>query len=62
MKSTRRNFIQSLGVGVAGLGISNTAMANTQTPPHLPESTNDDDQILLVGDNIAVANTESCSL
>ena len=58
MKSTRRNFIQKLGVGVAGLGISNSAMASTTLPSELPELGNNDDQILLVGDNIAVANTE----
>lgn len=57
MASTRRNFIQSLGVGVAGLSISNTAIANTTTSPNLKKATNDD-QILLIGDNIAVANTE----
>jgi para-nitrobenzyl esterase len=60
MKSTRRNFIQSLGVGVAGLGISNNAVANTVTTAALPnpKKANNDDQVLLVGDNIAVANTE----
>lgn len=57
MASTRRNFIQSLGIGVAGLSISNTAIANTTTSPNLKKATNDD-QILLIGDNIAVANTE----
>ena len=60
MTSTRRNFIQSLGVGVAGLGVSNSAMANTVSTAALPnpKKANNDDQMLLVGDNIAVANTE----
>jgi para-nitrobenzyl esterase len=60
MQSTRRNFIQSLGVGVAGLGVSNTAVANTVSTAAMPnpKKANNDDQVLLVGDNIAVANTE----
>jgi para-nitrobenzyl esterase len=60
MQSTRRNFIQSLGVGVAGLGVSNTAVANTVSAAAMPtpKKANNDDQVLLVGDNIAVANTE----
>lgn len=58
MASTRRNFIQSLGVGVAGLSVSNTAMANSVTPTQSTKNAGNDDQILLVGDNIAVANTE----
>ncbi len=54
MKATRRNFIQSLGVSVAGLGISQQA---TATPPNSSKPSGDD-QVLFVGDNIAVANTE----
>lgn len=52
MKSSRRNFIQSLGLGAATLSVgasplsASAALAST------------DDQILFVGDNIAVANTE----
>ena len=57
MASTRRNFIQSLGVGVAGLGVSTSTMANTITSADPKKATNED-QILFVGDNIAVANTE----
>jgi para-nitrobenzyl esterase len=56
MKPTRRNFIQSLGVGVAGLGISQQAVANaSETKSAKPAA---DDQVLFVGDNIAIANTE----
>ncbi len=58
MKATRRNFIQSLGVGVAGLSLPNTAKANTMLPNESPKKSDNDDQILFVGDNIAVANTE----
>lgn len=57
MKSSRRNFIQSLGVGAAGIGVSNAVAANPLTHPATAKPA-DDDQILFVGDNIAVANTE----
>lgn len=57
MGSTRRNFIHSLGIGVAGLGVSNTAMANAFEIEKPSKKTNGD-QILFVGDAIAVANTE----
>jgi para-nitrobenzyl esterase len=51
MKSNRRNFIQSLGLGAASLSVGK----------QLPTSTvaaNSDDQVLFVGDQIAVAQTE----
>ena len=57
MKSSRRNFIQSLGVGAAGIGVSNAVAANPLTHSATAKLA-DDDQILFVGDNIAVANTE----
>jgi len=57
MKSSRRNFIQSLGVGAAGIGVSNAVAANPLTHPATAKPA-DDDQILFVGDNIAVASTE----
>ena len=57
MKPSRRNFLQSLGVGVASLGI---AHPSTAAGPHLPKPAKPagDEQILFVGDTIAVANTE----
>ena len=51
MKSNRRNFIQSLGLGAASLGVG-------QHVNQASSSANADDQILFVGDEIAVANTE----
>ena len=57
MKSSRRNFIQSLGVGAAGIGVSNAVAANPLTHSATAKPA-DDDQILFVGDNIAVASTE----
>ena len=54
MKATRRNFIQTLGVGAIGLTVPNTSFGNTQ-----PNDLNiDEDQLLHIGDNIAIAQTE----
>ena len=58
MKPSRRNFIQSLGVGVTALGVSRQATAAGSHPPKAVKPTPGDDQLLYVGDNIAVANTE----
>ena len=55
MKSSRRNFIQSLGV--IGVGASLPANATVNQLPK-PLKSNTDDQMLFVGDNIAIANTE----
>ena len=54
MKATRRNFIQTLGLGAMGLTVPNTSFGNTQ-----PNDLNiDEDQLLHIGDNIAIAQTE----
>jgi para-nitrobenzyl esterase len=52
MKSNRRNFIQSLGLGAATLSVGSSPLNS----PTVAAST--DDQLLFVGDNIAVATTE----
>ena len=52
MKSNRRNFIQSLGLGAATLSVGSSPLNES------PAAGSTDDQILFVGDNIAVANTE----
>ncbi|MFN8356893.1 MAG: carboxylesterase family protein [Spirosomataceae bacterium] len=52
MKSNRRNFIQSIGLGAAGVGLTNALPTAAEAKP-----AKDDEQILFVGDNIAVANT-----
>lgn len=52
MKSNRRNFIQSLGLGAATLSVGSSPLNS----PTVAASA--DDQLLFVGDNIAVANTE----
>ncbi len=53
MKSNRRNFIQSLGLGAATLSVGSNPLNPGQTAP-----VDSDDQLLFVGDNIAVANTQ----
>jgi para-nitrobenzyl esterase len=53
MKSNRRNFIQSLGLGAATLSVGANPLNSGQTA-----TVNPDDQLLFVGDNIAVANTQ----
>jgi para-nitrobenzyl esterase len=57
MKATRRNFIHSLGVSVAGLSVVQPISANNLNNPK-PSKIIADDQLLHVGDNIAIANTE----
>jgi para-nitrobenzyl esterase len=52
MKSNRRNFIQSLGLGAATLSVGSSPL---NSPVAAASS---DDQLLFVGDNIAVADTE----
>ncbi|MEY3322667.1 MAG: hypothetical protein RLZZ417_2250 [Bacteroidota bacterium] len=54
MKSTRRNFIQSMGVGAIGLSLPNVSFGKNKTNELIAE----EDQILHIGDNIAVAQTE----
>jgi para-nitrobenzyl esterase len=53
MKSNRRNFIQSLGLGAATLSVGSNPLNPGQTAP-----VDSDDQLLFVGDNIAVADTQ----
>lgn len=53
MKSNRRNFIQSLGLGAATLSVGSNPLN-----PGQPISVDSDNQLLFVGDNIAVANTQ----
>ncbi len=55
MKTNRRNFFQTLGAGAAGLGL--TSMPFISNAANSPKSDNDDQQ-LLVGDNIAIAETK----
>ena len=54
MKATRRNFIQTLGVGAIGLTVPKTSLGNPQSH----DLNIDEDQLLHIGDNIAIAQTE----
>ncbi len=58
MTASRRNFIQSLGFTVAGLGVSGHTEANILDKPKKVAKLLAEDQLLYVGDNIAIANTE----
>lgn len=55
MKTNRRNFFQTLGVGAAGLGLSSLPFISNAAPS---EKGDKDDQQLLIGDNIAIAETK----
>ena len=55
MKSNRRNFIQTLGLGTAGLGVS--AIPHSSEAHGFDRKEQEDEQVLFVGDNIAVATT-----
>jgi para-nitrobenzyl esterase len=55
MKSNRRNFIQKLGLSTAGLGLGTTLSSEAKG---VKPKDKEDEQVLFVGDNIAVANTQ----
>jgi para-nitrobenzyl esterase len=57
MESTRREFFETLGAGVAGLGIGTTAMSSASWAPQRATKGETDGAVLLVGDNIALADT-----
>jgi para-nitrobenzyl esterase len=55
MKTNRRNFFQTLGVGAAGLGLSSVPFISSASTSSKDDK---DDQQLLIGDNIAIAETK----
>ncbi|WP_319481459.1 carboxylesterase family protein [uncultured Draconibacterium sp.] len=57
MKTNRRNFFQTLGAGTAGIGISSAFPKSAMSTPS-GQAIEDDEQVLFVGDNIALADTE----
>lgn len=57
MKTNRRKFIQNIGLSTAALGVG--AAASAATAGTSKETPDKDGQILMVGDNIAVASTTS---
>lgn len=56
MKSNRRKFFQTVGVGAAGLTIGPAALSMASCNPASREE--EDSQILFIGDNIALADTQ----
>ncbi len=55
MKSNRRNFIRTMGAGATGLALGSTATSCSASESAKEE---DDRQILFIGDNIAIAETQ----
>jgi para-nitrobenzyl esterase len=56
MKTTRRNFFQTAGLGAAGLGIA-SALPLTSCAITVKAADETDEQVLLVDDDIAIAQT-----
>lgn len=56
MKSNRRDFFKSMGAGAAGLILGTTAMSMASCSAASIKE--DDDQVLFIGDNIALADTQ----
>ena len=52
MKTNRRKFIQNAGLSAAALGVTAPGLASVAR-----DNNDKDGQVLLIGDNIAVANT-----
>ena len=55
MTTNRRNFFQKLGAGAAGLGLGALPIISKAGET---TKANDDDQLLQIGDNIAIADTK----
>ncbi len=56
MKTNRRDFFQTMGAGAAGFGLATTLPLASCVAPATTETTNDE-QILFIGDDIAIADT-----
>ena len=59
MKPTRREFVQTVGAGAAGLTAGAAALSSVSCAPAGAPKADADGPVLLVGDTIAVANTTS---
>ena len=57
MKTNRRNFFQTMGAGAAGFGLAATLPLTACTSASSVESNENDEQILFIGDDIAIADT-----
>jgi para-nitrobenzyl esterase len=58
MKSTRRKFFQTMGTGAAGLTLGSTAVSLASCAAPAAKKDEEDGQILFIGDNIALADTQ----
>jgi para-nitrobenzyl esterase len=58
MKPNRRQFVQTLGTGSAGIALTSTLAANPPNSIAEAHHEHHEGQLLLVGDNIAVADTQ----
>jgi para-nitrobenzyl esterase len=56
MKSNRREFFETIGVGAAGVAVGAGILSSASC--RAPENKKEDGQILHIGDNIAVADTQ----
>ena len=57
MKSNRRNFLQNVSIGAAGLGLTIAAPLTTLANDTKTPVSEVGDEVLFIGDNIAVVNT-----
>ncbi|MGF1587396.1 MAG: carboxylesterase/lipase family protein [Bacteroidales bacterium] len=57
MKTNRRTFFKTMGAGAAGFGLASTPLAGCTTLSSKENSNDNDEQILFIGDDIAIANT-----
>ena len=58
MTSTRRIFVKTMGAGAAGLAIGATAGSAASCASPVAKKEEDDGQVLFIGDNIALADTQ----
>jgi para-nitrobenzyl esterase len=58
MKSNRRKFIHNLGVGAAGITLGSSTISLTSCASPASKKEDEDGQILFIGDNIALADTQ----
>ena len=58
MKTNRRDFFQTMGAGAAGFGLATTLPLASCAAPATQAAADDDEQILFIGDDIALANTQ----
>ena len=58
MKPNRREFFQTMGTGAAGLAIGTGMMASVSCAPSTTTKEDQDGPVLLIGDQIALADTQ----